>query len=222
LEAFHFLASVTLGNLLHFFSQQARSEITLLREAQVEEEVHLVKIGKERCAISVIFQRFQVDTIAGNFKMTASTRRLQKELGDLKSSSAKTFRNIEVDEKNLLQWQGVLVPEKEPYNKGAFRIQIDFPAEYPFRPPKITFQTKIYHPNVDEKGQVCLPIIAPENWKPATKTDQVVSALLQLINEPEPDHPLRAELAEEYQKERKKFMKNAEDFTKKHAEKRPD
>ena len=46
-------------------------------------------------------------------------------------------------------------------------------AEYPFKPPKIAFKTRIYHPNVDEKGQVCLPIVAAENWKPATKTDQV-------------------------------------------------
>ena len=41
-----------------------------------------------------------------------------------------------------------------------------------FRALQITFKTRIYHPNVDEKGQVCLPIISPENWKPATKTDQ--------------------------------------------------
>ena len=39
---------------------------------------------------------------------------------------------------------------------------------------QITFKTKIYHPNIDEKGQVCLPIISPEHWKPATKTDQGV------------------------------------------------
>jgi len=82
-------------------------------------------------------------------------------------------------------------------------------------------KTKIYHPNVDDKGNICLPIISPENWKPATKTDQVVQSLINLINEPEPDHPLRAELAEEFQKDRKKFLKNAEEFTKKHGEKRP-
>ena len=61
--------------------------------------------------------------------------------------------------------------DSAPYNKGAFKIEIAFPAEYPFKPPKILFKTKIYHPNVDEKGQVCLPIINAENWKPATKTD---------------------------------------------------
>jgi ubiquitin-conjugating enzyme E2 L3 len=151
----------------------------------------------------------------------AANRRIQKELSDIQSSNAKHFRNINVDERNMLQWHGLLVPEKEPYCKGAFKIQIDFPAEYPFKPPKVTFMTKIYHPNVDEKGQVCLPIIAPENWKPATKTDQVIQSLIALIHDPEPDHPLRAELAEEFTKDRKKFTKNATDFTTKHAEKRP-
>jgi len=138
--------------------------------------------------------------------------------------------------------------ENPPYNKGAFRIEINFPAEYPFKPPKINFKTKIYHPNIDEKGQVCLPIISAENWKPATKADQgiidlfklfslyngiikklyfnvfifsVIQALIALVNDPEPEHPLRAELAEEYLKDRKKFFKNAEDYAKKFGEKRP-
>ena len=66
-----------------------------------------------------------------------------------------------------------------------------------------------------------MPIISVENWKPATKTDQVIQALVALINEPEPDHPLRGDLAEEYTRDKKKFMRNAEDFTKKTAEKRP-
>jgi ubiquitin-conjugating enzyme E2 L3 len=75
---------------------------------------------------------------------------------------------------------------------------------------------------VDEKGQVCLPIITPENWRPATKTEQVIQALVALVHDPEPEHPLRGDLAEEYVKERKKFMSKAEEFTKKHAEKRVD
>jgi len=115
----------------------------------------------------------------------------------------------------------MIVPDKAPYNKGAFKVEITFPVEYPFKPPKINFKTKIYHPNIDEKGQVCLPIIASENWKPATRTEQVIQALVALVNDPEPDHPLRADLAEEYSKNKKQFLKNAEDFTKKNSEKRP-
>lgn len=50
----------------------------------------------------------------------------------------------------------------------------------------------------------------------------VIQALVALVSDPEPEHPLRADLAEEYTKDRKKFMKNAEEFTKKYGEKRPD
>eukprot|EP00090_Calanus_glacialis_P037305 TRINITY_DN6409_c0_g1_i1.p1 TRINITY_DN6409_c0_g1~~TRINITY_DN6409_c0_g1_i1.p1 ORF type:complete len:155 (-),score=55.24 TRINITY_DN6409_c0_g1_i1:134-598(-) len=151
----------------------------------------------------------------------AATRRLQKELGDLRNSANKSFRDVQVDEGNLLVWQGLLVPDKAPYNKGAFLIDLVFPAEYPFKPPKVSFRTKIYHPNIDDKGQVCLPIISAENWKPATKTEQVIQSLVGLVNDPEPDHPLRADLAEEFSKDKKKFFKNAEEFTKKNSEKRP-
>uniref|UniRef100_A0A1L8DSR8 Ubiquitin-conjugating enzyme E2-18 kDa n=1 Tax=Nyssomyia neivai TaxID=330878 RepID=A0A1L8DSR8_9DIPT len=151
----------------------------------------------------------------------AASRRLQKELSDLRASGLKSFRDIVVDETNILVWTGLIVPDNPPYNKGAFRIEINFPAEYPFKPPKISFKTRIYHPNIDEKGQVCLPIISAENWKPATKTDQVIQALIALVNDPEPEHPLRADLAGEYLNDRKKFMKNAEDFTRKNSEKRP-
>lgn len=49
----------------------------------------------------------------------------------------------------------------------------------------------------------------------------VIQSLIALVNDPQPEHPLRADLAEEYSKDRKKFFKNAEEFTKKHGEKRP-
>ena len=116
-------------------------------------------------------------------------------------------------------------------------INLEFPAEYPFKPPKVHFKTPIYHPNIDEKGQVCLPIVSAENWKPATKTEQVIQSLVGLVNDPEPDHPLRADLAgsrasisstflsmyisEEFTKDKKKFLKKAEEFTLKNSAKRP-
>ena len=49
----------------------------------------------------------------------------------------------------------------------------------------------------------------------------VIESLVALVHDPEPEHPLRADLAEEYTKDRKKFCKNAEEFTKKNAEPRP-
>lgn len=151
----------------------------------------------------------------------AAQKRLMKEMADIQKDREKWLSVEPLDESNYLLWRILLIPQAYPYDKGAFKVEIAYPAEYPFKPPKITFKTSIYHPNIDEKGQICLPIISPENWKPATKTKQVLQALIDLINAPEPEHPLRACLAEEYTKDKKKFQKNAEDFTKKHAEKRP-
>ena len=135
-------------------------------------------------------------------KMAAS-RRLLKELEDLRRHDNGFLKDIIVEESNILRWHCTLQPDAVPYNKGAFKIEMLFPAEYPFKPPKVTFRTKIYHPNIDEKGQICLPIISAENWKPATKTDQVLQSLMVLVNNPQPEHPLRADLAEEYSKNTK-------------------
>jgi len=149
------------------------------------------------------------------------SRRLQKELQLMRNAGLKVFRDIQVDDSNVLLWQGLLVPDSAPFNKGAFKIEIQFPAEYPFKPPKLVFKTKIYHPNVDENGQICLQIVSPQSWKPATKTEQVIQALVNLVNEPEPDHALRGELAEEYTRDKMQFFKNAEEFTMEHSEMRP-
>ena len=74
-----------------------------------------------------------------------------KELEEIRKCGMKNFRNIQVDEANLLTWQGLIVPDNPPYDKGAFRIEINFPAEHPFKPPKITFKTKIYQPNIKHR-----------------------------------------------------------------------
>lgn len=151
----------------------------------------------------------------------SASRRLSRELSDIVATKSKILRNIEASDDTLFHWTGLLVPEKPPYNKGAFRIEISFPEQYPFMPPKILFKTKIYHPNVDEKGEVCLSIITADNWKPTTRAEQVIKSLIDIVHTPQPEHPLRSDLAEEFIKDHKKFMKTAEEFTKKNAEKRP-
>uniref|UniRef100_A0A2D4FIU3 E2 ubiquitin-conjugating enzyme n=1 Tax=Micrurus corallinus TaxID=54390 RepID=A0A2D4FIU3_MICCO len=104
--------------------------------------------------------------------MASASRRVAKELDAIKKLGLQCFQDIQADVTNILLWKGLLVPDNPPYNKGAFWIEINFPCEYPLKPPTIRFKTKIYHPNVDEMGQFCLPIISAENWQPNTKIDQ--------------------------------------------------
>jgi ubiquitin-protein ligase len=61
-----------------------------------------------------------------------------------------------------LDWIGVVVisgPEQTPYSGGLFKLQITIPERYPFEPPKVRFDTPIYHPNIDTGGRICLNIL---------------------------------------------------------------
>ncbi|XP_036181719.1 ubiquitin/ISG15-conjugating enzyme E2 L6 isoform X2 [Myotis myotis] len=111
--------------------------------------------------------------------------------------------------------------EKPPYNLRAFSLRINFPEEYPMRPPTVTFTTKIYHPTVGIDGQVCLPIISNENWKPSTKTYQVLEALSVLVNNPDLGEPVRLELADLLTLDSEQFHRRAEEFTLQFGEPRP-
>ncbi|XP_026539560.1 ubiquitin-conjugating enzyme E2 L3-like isoform X1 [Notechis scutatus] len=148
-------------------------------------------------------------------------RRARKELAAIKKLGWKCFQDIQADVTNILLWKGLLVPDNPPYNKGAFRIEISFPCEYPFKPPTIRFKTKIYHPNVDEMGKCCLPIISAQNWKLDTTIEQVILALIELVNNPKTEPPLRPGVVKEFVEDREKFLSRAEDHTCNFSEKRP-
>ena len=93
------------------------------------------------------------------------------------------------------------------------------PTEYPFKPPKINFKTRIWHPNVtfDEHGSMCIGILKPEAWKPSSKIMSVLTATQNLLVEPVPDDAVETTAAEMYKNDRPKFNKTAAEYTKKYA-----
>lgn len=42
---------------------------------------------------------------------------------------------------------------------GIFKLELFLPDDYPMTPPKIRFLTKIFHPNVDKLGRICLDVL---------------------------------------------------------------
>ncbi|XP_045873646.1 ubiquitin/ISG15-conjugating enzyme E2 L6 isoform X3 [Meles meles] len=102
----------------------------------------------------------------------SASKRVAKELEDLQAKLPSYLRDLFSDDADVLVWHVLLLPEKPPYNLKAFHVRINFPKDYPFKPPTVTFTTRIYHPNVGHNGSVCLPIISHENWQPHTKTSQ--------------------------------------------------
>jgi ubiquitin-conjugating enzyme E2 D/E len=87
-------------------------------------------------------------------------KRVQKELTDLRRDPPATCSAGPVDESNYFNWvASIMGPEDSPYQGGVFFLNIVFPSDYPFKPPKLTFTTRIYHPNVNSNGSICLDIL---------------------------------------------------------------
>ena len=141
-----------------------------------------------------------------------SLRRLQKELQDIVKDPPSNCSAGPVNE-DLFHWTATIMgPSETPYQGGVFYLEIHFPADYPFKPMKINFTTKIYHPNIDSSGNICLDILK-SNWSPALTISKVLLSICSLLDEPNPDDPLVIEIANLYKNKRSKFIANATEWT---------
>ncbi|KAG0327841.1 hypothetical protein BGZ99_006795 [Dissophora globulifera] len=147
-----------------------------------------------------------------------AVRRLNTELGALTNQPVDNVTVGPTDDSDILHWHGQINgPANSPYKGGIFKFELTFPVEYPFKPPKVKFVTKIYHPNIDEEGAICVALLKYDQWKPATRVTHVLQSLVQLLEEPNPDDPLMTDIAEIYSTDQAKFQKTAKEYTKKYA-----
>ncbi|KAI8899930.1 ubiquitin-conjugating enzyme/RWD-like protein [Globomyces pollinis-pini] len=144
-----------------------------------------------------------------------STKRIAKELMDLNSTPIESLQ-LQADE--LSCWTATLkAPVESAYRGGTFKLTLTYPNEFPFKPPTVKFATKIFHPNVDEEGNLCLAVLKSENWKPATKIRSVLNAIISLLVEPNPDDPLDTDIAELYKTNQSAFQVKAQEYVTRYA-----
>ncbi|SBT81121.1 NEDD8-conjugating enzyme UBC12, putative [Plasmodium malariae] len=104
---------------------------------------------------------------------------LQKELMDLDEiEGVKLFQIDDTDLKEI----GISITPKDSYFRNkTVEFLIKFKDSYPITPPKITCLSKIFHPNIDENGNVCLNILKLE-WNPIINLQMLILGLLLLLN----------------------------------------
>ena len=143
-------------------------------------------------------------------------KRINKEYAEMRDPP----QNISagpVSESDMTNWVATIIgPSGSPYEGGIFNLTIKYPNDYPFKPPKISFTTKVYHPNIDQQGSICLDILK-DQWSPALTTSRVLLSISSLLTDPNPNDPLVADVAREYTSNKPLFEKNAREWTKQYA-----
>lgn len=110
----------------------------------------------------------------------------------------------------------IMGPADSPYQGGIFQLEIHFPVDYPFKPPKVRFLTKIYHPNVNASGGICVDILK-DQWSPGLTISKVLLSICSLLTDPNPDDPLVPEIANVYKDDRERYEATARKWTRDYA-----
>jgi len=154
--------------------------------------------------------------ILGIIIVIMSQRRIQKELIDFQKDAPENCSAGPRGE-NMYVWDAVIMgPSDSPYSGGMFNLEINFPTDYPFKPPKVTFVTKIYHPNIASSGAICLDILK-DQWSPALTVSKTLLSICSLLNDPNPKDPLVTEIANMYMQNKPKYEETAREWTRKYA-----
>jgi len=120
-------------------------------------------------------------------------------------------------EDNLRYFNVIIAgPQSSPYEGGIFKLELFLTEDYPMAPPKVRFLTKIYHPNVDKLGRICLDILK-DKWSPALQIRTVLLSIQALLSAPNPDDPLANDVAEIWKTNESAAIGTAKDWTRKFA-----
>ena len=136
----------------------------------------------------------------------SAIKRLQKEYRELTSKPYDEF-SVALKEDNIYKWDVIIFgPSDTPYEGGMFKTEMEFPQEYPNKPPQLKFISDIYHPNIHTDGKVCISILhegedqwgyesAAERWNPIHGVSSVVLSIISMLSDPNDESPANIDAA---------------------------
>mmetsp|Transcript_14645 Transcript_14645/g.22644 ORF Transcript_14645/g.22644 Transcript_14645/m.22644 type:complete len:223 (+) Transcript_14645:114-782(+) len=153
-----------------------------------------------------IFNRFKKDKNAQPVgkKRTPGEIRIQRDIGELDGGNV--AETIFPNPDDLTRFTVKVTPDSGFWKGAEYPFNFDIPPDYPHKPPKVTLAKtcKIYHPNINLEGNVCLNILR-EDWKPVLDINAVIYGLIYLFYEPNPNDPLNHEAADLFRRDINRF-----------------
>ncbi|CAL5212448.1 unnamed protein product [Lathyrus oleraceus] len=132
-------------------------------------------------------------------------KRLQSELMSLMMSGESGISAFP-EEDNIFLWKGTIKGSNDTvFENTDYKLSLSFPTDYPFKPPKVKFETTCFHPNVDLSGNICLDILQ-DKWSSAYDVRTILLSIQSLLGEPNISSPLNPQAAQ--------LWSNQEDYRK--------
>ncbi|KAG9391100.1 Ubiquitin-conjugating enzyme [Carpediemonas membranifera] len=120
--------------------------------------------------------------------------RIMRDLMKMHSDSPPGISAAPVSD-DIMHWQAIILgPEDTPWENGIFELTVDFPDDYPHKPPRFKFVTNMYHPNIYVDGSICLDILQT-NWSSVYDISAVLNSIRSLLTDPNPNSPANVEAA---------------------------
>ena len=139
----------------------------------------------------------------GKIKLTKEFPDIEKEL-PISVPQAKLIRNSG----SIMDFEVEYTPDSSSFwHGGKYRFSFHFPDNYPFNPPKVMCKTKIYHPNIDYDGNVCLNMLK-DDWNPTYTGTSCIAGVYYLFVEPNPNDPLNHDVAKLMRENKELFKEN--------------
>lgn len=146
----------------------------------------------------------------------ALSRRIQKETERLSQDPVPGISASPDAENQRYFHVQIAGPVATPYEGGLFSLELFLPDDYPMCAPKVRFLTKIYHPNVDKLGRICLDILK-DKWSPALQVRSVLLSIQALMSSPNPDDPLDPTVARHWVENEEAAIRQAREWTRMYA-----